>query len=276
MKMLGFHAGVNEVQDCIDILSDYGFRPCVQIFVTGPQSYKEIKLDKPRLKKIAKNNGLVIHGAYPDNPWGCDHRIRAIKNIRKEMKIAEEIGASGVIVHLGPGINDDNVLREVLAGMVTSVTLWLEINATKPEKAFETPGKIRKLYDRINNINKTFARPANIGICIDTAHLHSCGVPLYTYDNAMTWLGALPDCKYMLHLNDSHSEFGSGQDRHAALCQGNIWGEFGPGKLPVEESGLAAFCIWAEKYSEMTILERKTEYIPADLHLLHSMGVFIA
>lgn len=282
--MLGFHVRkegsesndlATNLQESVRILSDYDFQPCAQIFVTGPKSYKEIKMNKDKIKEIMAPYGLVIHGSYIDNPWGDSiHRKRAIKNIRREMKIAEDIGANGVIVHLGAGINNDNILKEVISGLRDStVTLWLEINAAKPsEGTFETPSKIRKLYDSLQNINTTI----DIGLCIDTAHLHSCGVSISTYNQAITWLGGLPPMKYMLHLNDSESVLGSGQDRHAALCQGNIWGEFNidNSKLPISESGLTAFCLWAKKHALMTILERKTEYIPADLRLLHTMRIF--
>jgi len=296
--MLGFHVSAHgdlkeNLEETEKLLTDYDFRPCAQIFVTGPQSYREIKIaNKAAIREISARMPIVIHGAYVDNPWGGDStktkgRPNAIRNIKKEMKIAREIGAVGVIVHLGAGAIDDNILRDVITNAADKdITLWLEINAARPAPGltFETPKKIRELVARIQKAGAGSEErdPTNIGICIDTAHLHSCGVRLHTYDQAMEWLGGLPAMRedgqcgvwsptYMLHLNDSDSECGSGRDIHAPLGKGNIWGnDVGP------KSGLMAFCEWADKYNIMVILERHHDDIPSDLKLLHRMGVFRA
>lgn len=245
--------------------------PCAQIFVTGPRKSNEILSaeDKIQIQKyITKTKlPLVIHGAYVDNPWSRDKPNHfPIHNIRKELRIAAHIGATGVIVHAANGARD--TIAKVLPAIVkdlTGVTLWIEINAAKPTKdTFETPEKLHALFSQV-------ADYTNIGLCIDTAHLHSCGVSMTSYNAAATWLNdlkhLLPDIPMMMHLNDSASDLGSGMDMHACLTRGNIWG----GDINVAESGLMAVLEWCSKYDVICVLERGAGVMD-DIKLIKSLG----
>lgn len=277
------------LRESMELLRGYGIKsPCAQIFVSGPQNFKEtLDADEKNAIKelIAEMNlSVVIHGSYVDNPW--NRTQGSVHNIKKELCIAAYIGATGVIVHLGKGAyNDDNlkyVLEEVsnLPDDVRNVvTLWLEINTAKPSaQTYETPEKICRLFERVRTIDTKGLR---IGLCIDTAHLFSCGMALDTYAAADNWLrevarGLPNDTPLMLHLNDSASALGSGVDRHAGIFVGQLWQHYHPvtGRLPVEDSGLVAILNWAEKNDIMVILERDGEGTLKDLTIIQQLGYF--
>jgi endonuclease IV len=277
------HRGMVEaLHEDMELLRNWGFqRKCAQIFVSGPQNFRETldaaEKDKLRDYVIREDVTLVIHGSYVDNPW--NRSAGSIHNIKQEMRIASRVHAAGVIIHLGASASSDAnlsyVLRELSnlsADVKDAVTLWLEIHAARPsESTYETPEKIKRLFERIGAIDTNDLR---IGLCVDTAHLFSCGMALDTYRSAEDWLSQLPNIPLMIHLNDSASILASGRDIHQELCKGNLWGSYDPdsGVLPVGASGLAAVLQWAETHELTVILERKYDGIEHDLALIHKMG----
>lgn len=274
------------LRDDMDLLREWGIaNPCAQIFVSGPQNYHETLTDaeKDAVERYVRETGiaLVIHGAYVDNPWNRAHG--AIHNIKQELRIAARLMATGVIVHLGAGAASDDALGAVLTeisnldvNIIDKVTLWLEIHTAKASAAtYETPEKLKRLFDRINALNLRL----KIGLCIDTAHLFACGIALNTHAAAINWLDTLrellPTVPLMLHLNDSASQLGSGKDAHAALGHGQLWGAYHPNShLPIEDSGLVAILGWAETNDIVTILERDDAGIMQDLALINQLGYF--
>src|SRR5208282_1814710 len=265
------------------LLANYNFRSCAQIFATGPRNSHETLTasDRTYIKTLTTGASpipIIIHGAYIDNPW--TRSAGAVPNIRREMEIAAEIGIDGVIVHLGAGALNDDMLRTVLMDIATvsadarrDVTLYLEINTAKASPAtYETPAKIRRLFERIDGIGA----PIRCGLCVDTAHVFSCGVSFADYTPTIKWLNALPDVPTMFHLNDSASTLGSGIDKHEALLRGNIWRAFDvPGgahdKSPIEDSGLEAILEYATANKSLVILERG-DGLAGDLELLARLG----
>jgi hypothetical protein len=237
----------------------YGFEPHVQIFVAGPRDHKLNVTPADYPKILAADCGIVIHGSYVDYLWG---RTTGRECLALELEVAEAIGATGVIVHLG----GESPARDLewLAGCKTR--LWLETNATKPSAgSYETADKLRRCLE-ITGLP--------VGICVDTAHLHSCGVSLRTRTQASGWFDALESLglPWMLHLNDSAAVAGSGRDAHAGLCVGNIWSDYNPatGKIPFGRSGLCEILRRANDSRADVILERAALDIPADLNLVKS------
>lgn len=268
-------------------LAGYGFVPCAQIFVSGPQSFKETLTedDKTAVRQLTNNGAkIVIHGSYVDNPW--NRAQGSIHNIKQEMRIAAQIGATGVIIHLAAGaLQPDTVkyvIEEIARGDVTAI-LWLEIHTAKPcANTYETPEKLAALFRRVAACD---LRGLRVGLCIDTAHLFASGTSLRDYAPAMNWLNTtqnminaiIPNTPFMLHLNDSASALGSGIDEHAVLLRGNIWGDYLqtlPVKLPLEDCGLVAVLEWAENNGVTTILERNPADVGDDLTLIHELGFF--
>jgi len=289
---LGFHVSRNDgetkmgireaLEKSIELLKGYGISsPAAQIFISGPKNYKEILShdDKKDIEKLVRSAGLqlVIHGAFVDYPWKGSPS--SINNIKKELITSDAIGSTGVIVHLGGRANEGRVLTHVLTKISSNYEsrLWLEIHAAKPSSGtYETPKKISRLFENARSIIEAKKLNVKLGLCIDTAHLFSCGVSLSSRSAARDWLAKLPPVPVMLHLNDSASELGSGTDRHEALCKGNIWGMYHPdtGQLPIEESGLVYILSWAEENNITVILERKYKDIQMDLSLITKLGFF--
>jgi endonuclease IV len=292
---LGFHVGMiksssktrmhDSIVNNVEFLSKYVNSRCVQIFVTGPRTSKEnlTPEDKTAIRNLVATTSLavVIHGAYIDNPWSG--KGISVHNIKVEMRIAAEILATGVIIHLSNNTNNTletilDKINEVEENVKNSVMLWLEINAVKSSAdSFETPEKLIALINRVKNWQSK-NNTLRIGLCIDTAHLHACGVSFESRTAVNSWLDAMPkDIPYMLHLNDSGSRCGSGKDLHAGLTLGNIWKRYhteNVAALPIEDSGLVAILMWAELNSVLVILERDTDALEGDLGMIRDLAFF--
>ena len=214
---LGFHVGrksndksipiVQALEDAFKLLKEYDIVPAAQIFIVGPQNYKQLltQQDKKDLRRLAKEFPIVIHGAYIDNPWKL--RPGTIHNIKTELIISSEIESAGVIIHLGNNTNStlETVLNKISTVKLKSkTTLWLEINSVKSsDKSFETPEKINALFDKIYDLQISNDM-LEIGLCIDTAHLFSSGNSLNTYGKAQEYFESLSkNIPLLIHLNDS-------------------------------------------------------------------------
>jgi endonuclease IV len=295
---LGFHVNKSAEHDIlaalrkgVDNLKKYGFRrPSAQIFIVGPKGYAQTIKDDGEIEEISrfvKVSGLklVVHGSYVDYPWSLK-TANSIHNIRREMGLAQRLGATGVIVHLGNGATDPSILGAIFAGLgklsykvKQNVVLWLEINVAKSTPhTFETPDKLGKLFSLLT---EKATRGVRVGLCIDTAHLYSCGVGLVTAEQANEWIAKLErrlpgGTPVMMHLNDSFNALNSGLDTHAPLCQGNIWTDYHPqkGRLSIADSGLMSLLEWADSTEMDVILERKEEFLESDLQIISDLNFF--
>lgn len=264
--VLGYHVhgGVKNVTAALPSLRKYGFRAC-QIFLSNPLRKFTVP-DIAALSRVAEHVKIIVHSAYIDQPWTGKN----IANLAAEISACEEIGAD-IVVHMAPSLVDmpagelKAILRS-LRGANKNVFIWLEINAAKSSsRNFSRPTAINDLFRKINN--------DTVGLCVDTAHLHACGVSLHTYDETASWLNNLDEfIPVMFHLNDSTTKGGSGADKHARLCTGKIWGKYGTSfnKKPIEESGVAAIMDYANSHGSIVILERNGkdnshEDLPADV-----------
>lgn len=234
-----------------------------QIFIAGPRSLLiTLKLqEEDELKNYLEKNQdikVIAHGTYADYPWYGSHY--QIKFICKELEICDRVGISGLVIHLGkPPIKE---VMKYLPRLITTsqnALIYLEVPHVKPQNShYETPEKLADLFREIKGIDPTLCK---FGLCIDTAHLWSCGVNLQSFDNAENWIHRLesvsdiiPPNRIIFHLNDSFDELGSGVDHHAPLLEGKIWEDY---KDNPKQSGLAVFVEYAVRNKIPTILERK-------------------
>lgn len=234
-----------------------------QVFVAGPRNMamtlREEEADELReYLDCCHDLQVIAHGTYADYPWYG--KSYPAKFIRMELAMCQRAGISGLVIHLGlPGVAE---VAEYIPRLVTpprNVIIFLEVPHVKPENShYETPEKLAALFQEIRRYDPTLCQ---FGLCIDTAHLWSCGVDLQSFEAAENWLRRLetvaaeiPPDRIIIHLNDSLDERGSGVDHHAPLLGGKIWGMF---KDRPQQSGLAAFVDYIVRNNTTAILERK-------------------
>lgn len=259
---------------------DAGFRmTAASIFVGGPHD-RRINLQETEgdeLKGyIARTEMVVIaHSSYSAVPWRGDPDAAAF--IRKEAGICQASGVSGLVVHLPklPIASVAKYIPRLYSPDAPDVRIYLEIPPVRPgESYYETPKKLAALFRMIRSgLDENLS---HFGLCIDTAHLWTCGIDVQSYEAAENWLAELEaisdviphDC-VMIHLNDSLRLRGVGPDAHAPLAEGKIWESY-RGKL--DKSGLAAFTDYAQRHDTPVILERKPkEALKGDYLILRDL-----
>lgn len=242
-----------------------------QIFIAGPRQMEITLGDREAedLRAFLAESGLhgVAHSVYVTNPWRDDHKSTySASFIRRQSRLCKEAGLKGLVVHLPPK-EPPAVVAKYAPRLydLNGVRIYYEIPQTKPENSYyESPANLAKLFKGIQE--RFDAGLDTVGVCIDTAHLWSCGVDISSREKAEEWLETLqaevfPLLKpgqekdfVMFHLNDSREKFGAGVDSHDKLFEGQIWRDY---RDRPAESGLAAFVQFAVKHGNAAILERK-------------------
>jgi len=198
-----------------------------QFFLGDPQGWKGPKVAYPAgaaaLRADAEEAGvaLYVHAPYVLNVATTNNRIRipSRQQLQKQLTMAAEIGAAGLIVHGGhvlatedPEIGFAN-WRKAVDGLSIDVPLLIENTAGGAGAMTRTLERIAMVWDAIaGSVNAD-----RVGLCLDTCHAHAAGNELSgLVDRVMAITGRID----LVHGNDSRDAFDSGADRHANLGKG--------------------------------------------------------
>jgi endonuclease IV len=210
------------------LLERYASR-CMQIFIMNPQSAQLVNLDGETLASGTPSARRVYaHANYLSHM--CKPSTRGI--IHAQISRATSLQLAGLIIHLENAPLETNVVAatELLTYAASTahvqrlkpIKLIFEINALKPADAiFSKPEECRRF---VMDVHKMGFGKRDFGICIDTAHLWSCGVSVRFSSEVREWFQAFGDPAWiaLFHLNDSKSELG-GPDEHDVIGHGRIW-----------------------------------------------------
>lgn len=210
---------------------------CMQIFGASPRAY-EVKPpaaeEVKRYKEELKQSGIepvFLHAAYLVNLASPNDYVRAqsIKNLAGHLRIAETIGAQGLIFHIGSGKDSsrEQAIQKTAAGMK-------EVLRNVPGKARlimeNTAGGGNSIGDTAEEIGAVLkkVKSGRVKVCIDTAHAFEAGmIDEYALPKVKKFLDELD--KHIgfnnivaFHLNDSKTLAGSHHDRHENIGQGHI------------------------------------------------------
>lgn len=211
-----------------------------QIFTHGPRGYAPTQINKVAIKKYIEDNNitLIVHSSYPTvAAWKPENNGFHVK---QQLETCLELGAAGLVIHL-PNLPPTEIAKKLFrfarwtrkddrsTSKAKSTKILLEINATKPShNSHETAAKLNELCEAID---KQGVYKSSWGICVDTAHLWSCGIDLSTAEATQQWF---KDFKYndrikLVHLNGCVTDFASGKDEHAIIATeyDQIYGRFG-------------------------------------------------
>ena len=257
MPIIGAHvSAAGGLHQAIENANKIG-ADCIQIFGASPRAYEvkipaaeEVKKYKAALKQ-SKIGPVFLHAAYLVNLASPNSYVRrqSVKNLAGHLKIAEMIGAQGLIFHIGSGkdssraeaINKTVVgIKEVLKKVSGKTQLIMENTAGGGNSIGDTAEEIGAVLKKVKSTRvypvksrlagilpkaKLFDR---VKVCIDTAHAFEAGViNEYTPANVKKFLNEL-DKQIGLanivafHVNDSKTLAGSHHDRHENIGQGHI------------------------------------------------------
>jgi endonuclease IV len=239
-----------------------------QIFTHGPQTLSMNKINIEELNKLSSYIKIYVHEPYPCFIWkGTDE---GFKNMLNVFSTANDIGASGVVVHL-PRATVETVVKHLTTflGMLEEekidIPIVLETPSNKPHPtmSWETPEKLEALTLALahNGINNN-----RVGLCIDTAHVYIAGAQIQSRKDATKWLKKLPiGWVHLFHLNGNVYKQGVRfGDKHAIPFAGDdqIWGQK---NMTYNDSGCKEFIEYAKGYNIPVIFEGKASHKNSDV-----------
>jgi deoxyribonuclease-4 len=185
---------------------------------------------------LANAAGLwgIAHGSLLINLASPEGRIRnaSKSSLVGDLGLAVKLGLAGVCFHVGYAKGHDSVeasltaatrkLAQVIEAMPPIACAIIE-NSCEGSEIVKEIGQLGRLVRDVG------APASQLGVLIDTCHLHAAGFDLAVADAGDKLAGALDaagvlDRVVAFHLNDCQVVCGGGLDRHAVPGEGTIGG----------------------------------------------------
>jgi deoxyribonuclease IV len=216
----------------------------IQIFNQSPRQWKPHVYSDDQLaeyREAIESSGVeavLIHAVYLLNPASDDPDIRekSLASLTTSLRVGDELGAAGVVLHPGSALKGEvgpaikragEVVKEALAES-GSCELHLEDTAG-------AGGTLGRTFEELAKLLRACGRSKRLGVCLDSCHLLASGYDVRTIegvDDVLERFDAEVGLEKLrsLHLNDSLQPLDSNRDRHAPV-----------GKGEMGEDGCAAF-----------------------------------
>jgi deoxyribonuclease IV len=208
----------------------------IQVFNQSPRQWRPTRW-KPddvaaflELMKGGPIESITIHAVYLINPATKDRDMRhkSAASLIHALRMGDEIGAEGVVLHPGSTVGEPHdealprvgdMLRHAL-GESDSCRLLLENTAG----AGNTLGRS---FEELAELIDLAGADKRIGICLDSCHMLASGFDIDTADKLTGVIDAYVRVVGLrrlrcLHLNDSLTPLGSNRDRHAPPGDGEL------------------------------------------------------
>jgi deoxyribonuclease-4 len=208
----------------------------IQVFNQSPRMWRPTRW-KPddvaeflELMKDGPIQSATIHAVYLINPATKDREMRgkSAASLIHALRMGDEIGADGVVLHPGSTVGEPHeealaragqMLRHALAES-DSCRLLLENTAGAGNTLGRSFDELRELIDLAGGHKR-------IGLCLDSCHMLASGFDIGTADKLTEVIdrcGRVVGLRRLrcLHLNDSQAPLGSNRDRHAPPGDGEL------------------------------------------------------
>ena len=178
----------------------------------------------------ARLGPLFLHAPYMVNVASpnADFRRRSVQLAQATVELADDLGATGVVVHAGAAgaATERPVAVQAAAESLTAIAgtagetfVLIELTAGGAGSVASTLPQARELFD--------VADHAQLRLCLDTCHLFATGYKLDTAEGVRRTFAelrrvGLASKLRLVHANDSKYERGMRRDSHTHIGQGHI------------------------------------------------------
>ena len=204
------------------------------MFYTGaPQNTRRGNIDRDNIKeayKLMNDNGIdvdnvVVHAPYIVNLCNDEKFDFSVSFLKGEMDRCKEFGVKYMVLHPGSsvGLEREYAINNIIRGLNIilegdyDTVICLETMAGKGTEVGYRFEEIKTIIDGVNKKN-------NIGVCMDTCHIHDAGYDLSDFDGVLDLFDKVIGLSYLkvMHINDSKNERGARKDRHENIGFGYI------------------------------------------------------
>ncbi len=208
----------------------------IQIFNQSPRAWKPTQYGEDDFAEfneaLAESpiEGVIIHAIYLINPATPEQELRekSLQSLIHALRVGDEIGAAGVVLHPGSRKQDELVPALQRAGELIGEALQeSERCPVLIEQMAGHKGILGHTFVEIGGMIEVAGGSDRLGVCLDSCHLFAYGYDIRTEESLGGVLDELDkevgiDRLRALHLNDSLEELGARRDRHADLGKGEI------------------------------------------------------
>lgn len=191
------------------------------------ETYTNKALEYLNANNISLDN-VICHAPYIINlankeaPEKWNFSISFLKN---ELARIRKMNVKYMVLHPGNSLKQERskALKNISDALniiledVTDEVILLETMAGKGTECGKTVEELKYIIDRVE-------KQDNIGVCLDTCHLHDSGIDITAFEAYLDEFAlhlSLDKIK-CIHLNDSKNERGSHKDRHENIGYGQI------------------------------------------------------
>ncbi len=173
---------------------------------------------------------VLIHAVYLLNCASEDAEIRkkSLNSLIHSLRVGEEIGAVGVVLHPGSAKKGDVPKAIKRAGTIIKAALAETDHCDLHlEDTAGAGGTLGRSFEELAELLEAAGGDRRLGICLDSCHLLASGYDIRTphgLRETLDELDGLVGEKRLrsVHVNDSATPLGSNRDRHAILGQGEF------------------------------------------------------
>lgn len=232
--IIGSHVGFNKKEQLLGSVKEaLSYNETTFMFYTGaPQNTTRLPIDENLTKQafeLMKENNInsknvIVHAPYIVNLANEKNFEFSTNFLKQEIKRVEQLGFDKIVLHPGShvGIGPDQAIKNISQCLNqvlvnTNVIILLETMAGKGTEVGITFEQIKQIIDGIKN-------KKNIGVCLDTCHIHDAGYDLNNFDQILEKFDKIIGLDKLLciHVNDSKNEINTHKDRHENIGYGYI------------------------------------------------------
>lgn len=210
----------------------------LMVYSGAPQNTVRVSTSRFRLdeaRELMVEHGLlaeniILHAPYIINLANTTKPETfelAVNFLAQEVRRAQEMGVQVMVLHPGAhvGAGVDVGIARIIQGLNEVFEL---VDMKDTIIALETmAGKgteIGRTFEELAAIRQGVSHPDNVGICLDTCHIHDAGYDLSDVDQVLNEFEQVIGLEHLkvVHVNDSKNVRGAGKDRHANIGYGEI------------------------------------------------------
>lgn len=204
-----------------------------QFFTRNPRGSRAKNIDPQdaaRLRALMEKHRfapVIAHAPYTLNPASADPKTRefALQTLADDLQRMEHLPGNLYNFHPGSHVGQGEetgirliieTLNEILTPGLHTVVL-LETMAGKGSE-------IGRSFDELKRILDGVKLNGQMGVCLDTCHVHDAGYSLAVLDGTLNEFDKQIGLKRLkaVHLNDSLNPRGAHKDRHTPIGAGEI------------------------------------------------------
>jgi deoxyribonuclease IV len=208
----------------------------IQIFNQSPRAWRPTRYSENDFAQFreamdgSRVDVVAIHMIYLINPAAKDKEMRrkSLDSLTHALRVGDEIGAMGVVVHPG-ALKDDtrSNARKRAIGLIKEALSRSERCPIIYENTAGSPQLLGRDFDETAELIDKTGGPKRLGLCIDTCHLFATGYDITTPEGTSDLVDEIDakvglDQLKLLHVNDATDPLGSNRDRHAPIGKGEI------------------------------------------------------